>query len=62
MTGAAKKLIDEFEALPDEDRNEVLAELLPRARLAAQDHRSDDDLTTAADRLFADLDRQEDAE
>ncbi len=62
MTGAAKKLIDEFEALPDEDRNEVLAELLRRAALAPHDFPSDDELTAAADRLFADLDRQQERE
>jgi len=62
MTRAAKKLIDEFEALPDEDRTEVLVELLRRAALAPHDLPSEDDLTAAADRLFADLDRREDSE
>ncbi len=61
MTRAAKKLIDEFEALPNEDRAEVLAELLRRVALAPHDLPSDEDLTAAADRLFADLDRREDA-
>ena len=62
MTRAARKLIDEFEALPDEDRTEVSVELLRRAALAPHDLPSDDDLTAAADRLFADLDRREDSQ
>ncbi len=62
MTRAAKKLIDEFEALADEDRTEVLAELLRRVALAPHDLPSDDDLTASADRLFADLDRREDSQ
>lgn len=31
MTQAAKKLLDEFDALPAQDRAELLAELLRRA-------------------------------
>ncbi len=62
MTRAARKLIEEFDALPDEERTEVLAELLQRAALSPHDLPSDDDLTAAADRLFADLDRREKTE
>jgi hypothetical protein len=59
MTQAAKKLLEEFEALQDADRAEVLAELLRRVALAPHDLPDDDELSTAADRLFTELDRRE---
>jgi hypothetical protein len=59
MTQAAKKLLEEFEALQDGDRAEVLAELLRRIALASHDLPDDEDLTAAADRLFIELDRRE---
>jgi hypothetical protein len=62
MTHAARKLIDEFDALPDEDRTEVLAEFIRRAALASHDLPSDEDLSSMADHLFADLDRREQSE
>jgi hypothetical protein len=62
MTQAARKLIDEFDALPDQDRSEVLAELSRRAALGAHDLPTDDDLTAAANRVFSGLDRGEQPE
>jgi hypothetical protein len=59
MTQAAKKLLEEFEALQDSERAEVLAELLRRVALAPHDLPDPDDLTAAADRLFVELDRRE---
>lgn len=59
MTQAARKLLEEFEALQDEDRAEVLAELLRRIALGPHDLPDSDDLTAAADRLFVELDRRE---
>ena len=59
MTQAAKKLLEEFEALQERDRAEVLAELLHRIALAPHDLPDSDDLTAAADRLFLELDRRE---
>lgn len=59
MTQAAKKLLDEFDALPAQDRAELLAELLRHAALAPHDLPQDDDLVAAADDLFAELDRRE---
>jgi hypothetical protein len=59
MTHAAKKLLEEFEALQDADRAEVLAELLRRFALAPHDLPDSEDLTAAADRLFSELDRRE---
>jgi hypothetical protein len=59
MTQAAKKLLEEFDALQDRDRAEVLAELLRRLSLAPHDLPGLDDLTAAADQLFVELDRRE---
>ena len=59
MTQAAKKLLEEFDALQDRDRAEVLTELLRRVALAPHDLPDPADLTAAADRLFVELDRRE---
>ncbi len=59
MTQATKKLLDEFDALPDEERAELVAELLRRAAFLPHDLPEDDDLVAAADRLFVALDRRE---
>ena len=59
MTQAAKKLLEEFEALQDADRAEVLGELLRRIALAPHDLPDAEDLSAAADRLFVELDRRE---
>ncbi len=59
MTQATQKLLDEFDALPDEERAELAAELLRRTALASHDLPHDDDLVAAADLLFVELDRQE---
>ena len=59
MTQATRKLLDEFETLPDEDRAELVAELLRRTALESHDLPQDDDLVTSADRLFVELDRHE---
>ena len=59
MTQAARKVLDEFEALPDEDRAELVAELLRRTAFAPHDLPQDDDLVASADRLFVELDRHE---
>ena len=62
MTQAAKKLLEEFEALPDRDRSELVAELARRVALAPHDLPHDEDLVSAADRLFVELDRREQPE
>ena len=59
MTQAAKKLLEQFEALEDSERGEVLAELLRRVALAPHELPDADDLTAAADRLFVEFDRRE---
>jgi hypothetical protein len=62
MTQAAKKLLDEFDALPDLDRSELLAEFVRRLALAPHDLPHDDDLVAAADQLFVELDHREQSE
>ena len=59
MTQASQKLLDEFDALPEQDRAELVAELLRRTAFAPHDLPRDADLVAAADRLFVDLDRRE---
>ena len=59
MTQAAKKFVGEFDALPEAEREQVLAELLRRAAAGPHDLPSDKDLTAAADQLFQELDRRE---
>ena len=59
MTHAAKKLLEEFEALPDDVRSEVVAELVRRVAFSAHDLPADIDLVAAADHLFLELDRRE---
>lgn len=59
MTHAAKKLLEEFDALPDPERHEVLAELLRRAAVEPHDLPDDADLIASADQIFLDLDRRE---
>jgi len=59
MTQAAKKLLEEFAALPGEDQAEVLTELLRRAALAPHDLPNDEELVSAADRVLSELDRRE---
>jgi hypothetical protein len=47
VTKATQKLLDEFEALPDRDRSELVAELARRVALAPHDVPQDDDLVAA---------------
>jgi hypothetical protein len=62
VTQAARKLLEEFDALPDQERSEVLAELARRVGLSPHSLPDDDDLITAADRLFIELDQREPGE
>ena len=59
VTQAAKRLIEEFEALPEGERSEIVAELARRVAQAPHDIPNDEDLLVAADRLFNELDRNE---
>jgi len=62
VTQSTKKLLEEFEALPDQDRSELMAELARRVALAPHDLPQDEDLVATADRLFTELDRREQPE
>jgi len=59
MTHAAKKFLDDVEALPDEARSELVAELVRRVAFSPHDLPTDTDLVAAADQLFLELDRRE---
>ena len=59
MSSAARKLVDEYNSLPDADRQQVLALILRWAAREPHDLPSDDDLIAAADNLFQELDRSE---
>lgn len=62
MTQSARRLIEEFDALPEQERSEVLAELARRVGLSPHDLPRDEDLLTAADHLFVEIDRRESTE
>ncbi len=59
MTNAAQKLIDSFEALPESEQHEVLAQLLHRLIDSPYASLSDEDFTQSADLIFQELDRRE---
>jgi hypothetical protein len=62
MTQGARRVIEEFDALPEQERSEVLAELARRVGLSPHDLPRDEDLLAAADQLFVELDRRESTE
>ncbi len=59
MTRAAKQVIDSFEALAEQDKREVLAQLLRRLVDSPYVLPTDEELTHAADLLFQEYDRHE---
>lgn len=59
MTPVVEKLVAQVEALPEAQRDEVIAALLRRARTEPHDLPSDADLVATADALFQNLDRSE---
>jgi hypothetical protein len=59
MTAAVQKLVAEVEALPEVERDEVIAALLRRAQTEPHDLPGDADLVAAADALFQELDRRD---
>jgi hypothetical protein len=52
-------VLDAFEALPAEEREQVLAELIRRAASRDFEPLHDEDLTAAADQIFVEYDRSE---
>ena len=59
MGNAARHLLESFEALPETDQREVLAQLLRRAAGLPYAFPSDEELLLTADQIFQDLDRIE---
>ena len=59
MTQAAKKLVGEFDALPEADREDVLAELLRRVAAGPHELPTEEDMVALADQVFEELDRRE---
>jgi hypothetical protein len=59
MTNAARQLIASFEALPEEEKHEVLGQLLRRLMEQPYASPSNEELTGAADLVFQEYDRRE---
>ena len=59
MTAQAKHVIEEFQALPDQAKREVLAELLRTSRYIDYPETSDDELLSVAEAIFLEYDRRE---
>lgn len=59
MTAQAKHIIEEFRALPDQAKREVLAELLRTSRFIDYPETSDDELLSTAEAIFLEYDRRE---
>ena len=62
MTAQGKHIIDEFEALPDQTKREVLAELIRSSRFIEYSAVSEDELLSAANDIFLDYDQRESEE
>jgi hypothetical protein len=62
VTQATKRPLEKFEALPEPDRSELVAELARRVALSPHDAPRDEDLVATADRLFIEFDRLEQSE
>jgi len=59
VTSQGKHIIDEFEALPDAAKREVLGELIRTSRFIEYPQVSEDELVSAADELFLEYDRRQ---
>jgi hypothetical protein len=59
MTQGAKGVLEAYEALPREEREAVLAELVRRAAQSDHEVPSEKELVESADRVFLDYDRSE---
>jgi hypothetical protein len=62
MSSAGRHIIEEFDALPDPEKREVLVRLLELSRDIEVPTDSDEDLISAADTVFLEYDRAEAAE
>jgi len=59
MTSSGKHIVDDFEALPDGEKREVLARILNISRNIEYPEVADEELVAAADQLFLEYDRRE---
>jgi len=59
MTAEAKHLLEEFGALPEPSKREVLAELLRLSRHLDYPEMSDEEFTSAANGVFLEYDERE---
>jgi hypothetical protein len=59
VTAQAKHIIKDFESLPDQEKIEVLAEIIRISREIEYPDASDEDLRSAANGVFLEYDRQE---
>jgi hypothetical protein len=62
VTADAKHIIEDFGALPDPAKREVLAELLRMSRYMDYPAMGDDELLSAAGDIFLEYDRRESTE
>jgi hypothetical protein len=56
----SQQLLESFEGLPEEEKHQVVAEILRRTFNQDISSLTDDELTLSAEALFLDLDRWED--
>jgi hypothetical protein len=59
MSPGAKSVLEAFDSLSSEEREEVLGELLRRAGHSDHESPGDEELLAAADQVFMELDRRE---
>lgn len=59
MTAEAKRLIEEFEALPDAEKQRVIVEILRIANDVDYGDITDEELRHAADQIFVMMDEEE---
>jgi hypothetical protein len=62
VTAQGKHIIEEFEALPDVAKREVLAELIRHSCSIEYPQVSENEMLSAADELFLEYDRRETGE
>ncbi|HYS56197.1 MAG TPA: hypothetical protein VER58_20755 [Thermoanaerobaculia bacterium] len=59
MTSTGKHIVDDFEALPDAEKPEVLARILTISKDIDYPQTGDEELVTAADHVFLEYDHRE---
>ena len=59
MTKAARRLIENFETLPEDDKRVVTIEILRRSAVEEHTPLDEAELILAADQVFLELDRRE---